>query len=777
MQMIKKPDKYYDVDPWLVIENGFDPKRQRNSESIFTLANEHMCVRGYFEEGYSGDSLLGSYFNQLYDYRDLKYPMTMNGFVDKGGCVPNAVDWLYTRIELDGELLDLANSTFSDFRRVTNMKDATLTRGFVWHTKSGKQLKLMFTRFLNMQTTSSGYQKIRFEPLNFSGSLKLVSGLDFNTEYEIAGGFDYNQESGADREGVEDLNYWIHEKSLRDGGLFAIQAKTKNTKTSLFSSFRLELGQETELETVEGEKFIGCAFTLGLKENEPVEMEKTVLNYWGAGESGADTWQNGMSAAQNPLTYDSAYEEHAAAWQRYWDMMDIEIEGDPEILQGVRFCNFMCLMNYHGESESRNCMCKLGGEVYQGWNFWDTEIYCERMYLFMDPEIARKLIMYRYRFLPEALEEGVRLGCEGARYPFGTVTGRDDTGAWQHCDLEIHQNVAIFYSIWHYAHVTGDKTLLYREGIEILLQMCRCMASLGGWSPKRGDFGFYGVMGPDEFHMMVNNNCYTNVMAQKMFRYTVEVLDEMLESAPELFKKAVRKTGVTPLETQEWLRMAEHMRVNKDEATGVYEQHDGYFDLPHIDLSKLPIEQIPIYKNWPYVKIFRFNMLKQPDFLNLLYFFSSDYSTEEKKANYEFYEERTVHESSMSPALHSILAAELGKLDEAYAFLQYAACQDLSNYNLNTDQGLHSTASAGVWASVVSGFGGLRTDADVLTLNPVIPPQWKRYTFRLFYRGSRIEVCVTQECADVRLVSGPPVNINIWGKMLKIGKAGRLAHV
>src|SRR5208282_6293631 len=226
-----------------------------------------------------------------------------------------------------------------------------------------------------------------------------------------------------------------------------------------------------------------------------------------------------------------------------------------------------------------------------------------------------------------------------------------------------------------------------------------------------------GVMGPDEFHMMVNNNCYTNYLSKKMFEYTLDVLAEMQRDAPELYWQALTKVRLKAEEPREWERMAEKMRIPKDEESGIYEQHDGYFDLPHVDVKSIPMSQIPIYKNWAYIKIFRFDMLKQPDFLNLPYFFSQDFTMEEKRKNYEFYEARTSHESSLSPSLHAILAAELGKREEAYNFLAYAARLDLDNYNRNTEQGIHSSSAAGVWASMVSGFGGLRTDAETLILN------------------------------------------------------------
>ncbi len=774
MHLVKTSEKYFKVDPWLVVEEGFDPAKQRLSESIFSVANEFMCVRGYFEEGYSGDHLLGSYFSQLYDLMDIKYPQRFKGFITEGATMLNAVDWLYTRISVDGEELDLAKVKFSDFRRTLDLRNAILKREFLWTTAQNKQLRITFLRFTNMVDTAMGCQRIIFEPLNFSGEVKVCSGLDFDTIYELAAGWDQTEGTGSSLEKKENLNFWTCQRKELTDGLYCIQARTERSKINLFSSFRLVADQTINPRNVEREKFVGVEFSLQLQENQATAFDKLVVNHWEETGGGEQVWQNGLRLAQkySAVTYDQALENHKQFWSDFWRRMDIEIEGDPELQQGVRYSIYTVYSNYHGESDRRNVICKLAGEVYNGVNFWDTEIYCHRMYMFLNPEIARKLLMYRYHYLPRALENAKRVDLEGARYPFSTLTGVEEMGAWQHVELEIHQNLAVYYAIWHYDKVCKDKQFLYNEGIEMLLQMCRCMASWGGWSPKNGDFGFYGVMGPDEFHMMVNHNCYTNYMGKKMFNYTLAVLAEMKQTAPDLYDKAVKKVQLSPEETADWKRMADKMRIPKDEETGVYEQHDGYFDLPHIDVKSIPMSQVPIYKHWAYIKIFRFNMIKQPDFLNLPYFFSQDFSMEEKKANYEFYEARTCHESSLSPSLHGILAAELGKLDEAYDFLAYAARLDLDNYNRNTEQGIHSTSAAGVWAGMTFGFGGLRTDGDMLILNPTIPEEWQSYRFRISYAGSLLEVAVTKKETVFRVIEGEPVMLQIYGKPVAVTVEG-----
>jgi maltose phosphorylase len=772
--MHKTSIKYYQGDPWTIVETGFDPVFQRVSESVFSVANEFMGVRGYFEEGYSGDHLLGSYFNHLFEMMDIRHDQLFKGFITQGAAMINTVDWLYTRLWVDGEQLDLAKSKFSGFIRKLDMHQGLLTREFVWETTSGKQLKVTFLRFTDMKSTHIGCQRILVEPLNFSGEVQFRSGLEFNTHYEIGAGWDQTGEGGFQQDG-QVINFWKCErKSAIDDG-WAIQAKTLRSDHQLFSGFRLHSNQALKYILVEDEKFIGVDFVLEVQEGVTASVEKVVVNEWKKTTDVDEVWSSGLVLFREykDVSYDSALMEHTAFWEKVWDVLDIDIEGDPEVLQGLRFSDFQTYQSYHGENENLNALCKgLTGEVYFGWVFWDSEIYSHRLMMFVDPDVAKKLLLYRYNRLPQAMERAKELDCEGARFPFATITGAEDSGTWQHVDLEIHADMAIAYAIWHQDKIYPDKPFLYREGIEMLIQISRFLASAGGWSPLHGDFGFYGVMGPDEFHMMVNHNCYTNVMGKKTFEFTLTVLEEMQREAPEQYRQVIAKTNLRKDEPDQWKKMAERMRIPKDEQSGIYEQHAGYFDLPHVDLQQFPVEQIPVYKNWAYVKIFRHNMVKQPDLLNLMYFYSQDYTMEEKLANYEYYEARTIHESSLSPSMHAILAAELGKMEEAYDFFAYGARLDLDNYNRNTEQGLHVTSAAGVWASMIFGFGGMRTDGDVLIFNPTIPDKWKSYRFRVWYQGAKIEVNVNQDKAEFAVISGPAVPVCIFGKHRVLSSEG-----
>lgn len=351
----------------------------------------------------------------------------------------------------------------------------------------------------------------------------------------------------------------------------------------------------------------------------------------------------------------------------------------------------------------------------------------------------------------------------------GTIDGSEAVGTWQHGDLEIHVSAAVAYGIWHYVHVTGDRAFLRDYGMEMLLQICRCYASRGAWSPRTGEFGFWGVMGADEFKMMVHNNVYTNFMAKQAFEYTLHELAVLRRDAPGALARVLKKVALDPREPRDWRRMARRMRLNYDPATGLFEQHDGFFDLPHVDVRRIPPADFPLYKHWAYFRIFRCDIIKQPDVLLFLFLYNQQFSAHVKRVNYEYYEPRCTHESSLSPSIHSILAAELGKRADARKYFKHAIRLDLDDYNRNTTLGLHTTSMAGAWLNLVYGYGGLRTDGELLSFAPSMPPGWRAFSFRLLYRGSTVHVSVDRRQAVLCVLDGPPVTARVYAKRRMIG--------
>ncbi|MBN2695973.1 MAG: glycoside hydrolase family 65 protein, partial [Bacilli bacterium] len=456
--------------------------------------------------------------------------------------------------------------------------------------------------------------------------------------------------------------------------------------------------------------------------------------------------KTGKIELESGLSYPDALAKNRTFFALQWENIDIEITGDTLNQQGIRYCLFQLTQTYHGYLQSNNIGAKgLTGEAYSGHAFWDTETYCLPFYLFNDPEAAKALLLYRYNTLAEAKERAKELDCKGACFPIATLNGEESCDLWQHASLQMQPSTAVAYAVMHYFQNTKDVEFLFDYGIEMLLEISRYVLSRGDYSADGSKFGFYGVMGPDEFQMMVNHNAYTNYMGKNTLEDTIKVLNLLKMTDENKYNLIVRRLAIDDEEIDRFAHAAAKMYLPYDPKTNLFEQHQGYFDLPHVDVDKIPLEEFPLYHHWTYDRIYRNDMIKQPDVLMMMFLKNRSFTDRQKLANYEFYEPRCIHESSLSPSIHSVLAGELGKLEEATEFFGFATRLDLDNYNRNAAEGLHLTSIAAAWVNIVYGFGGLRSDGDILALQPKIPPMWEKYSFRFVYHGVKINVEVMQD--------------------------------
>jgi maltose phosphorylase len=477
--MAKVADKYLVVDPWKIIEEGFHADRSRVSESLFSLGNEHQGVRGFFEEGYSGESLIGVYLNGIYEERFVAEPVSYKGISNRLCFMVNTVNWLHARIELDGETLDLAKSKFSHFRRELDFRSGELKREFIWETSNGHQLKIVFSRLLSMEVKELACQHISMTPLNFSGTVKLTLGLDFSVPHSMFG-----------------KSFWsCPQKDVEDGS-FGILGVSEKIGHRLFAGFKVD----AKGKTIKSESFIGTCLEVDLVQGRESAVSKSVIVHSERDLNQAleDAWSQGMSQLKTSTeSYEEIYKNNVAYWDRFWSASDITIDGDEDTQQGIRFCIFQMQQTYRGIIDGANIGAKgLTGEAYNGNAFWDTETYCLPFYLFSNPSAARSLLDFRYKTLPQALERAKDLDCSGACYPIATIDGTESCTLWQHASLQFQPTTAVAYAISHYMNVTGDGSFLEKEGAAMLVQICRFLASRGQWSQK-GDFGYYAVMGPD----------------------------------------------------------------------------------------------------------------------------------------------------------------------------------------------------------------------------------------------------------------------------------------
>jgi maltose phosphorylase len=750
--MAKVAYEYFKVNPWKIEEEGFKPERNKVAESVFSIANEYMGVRGYMEEGVSCDSLLGSYFNGIYEYGDVDESVHYKGIVNQTHFMVNSVDWLYTRIYIDGEKLDVNKAEIKDFKRTLDFKKGDFTRTFILITKDRKEIRFTFKRFVSMNTPNYGYQRIEVEAINKAIEVEIITGLDFSILH------------------WGKHNYWNVIKQEYHDNFAGCIGETIMTKQKVFSGYQLQTNIDLTPEPFKEKKVVGHRIKVKLAENKKIIIDKNVTNIAEKKpEKTADSlWDEGLNKLNKQESYSSQFQKNVEYWSKIWSDFDIEIEGDEKNQQGIRFCIFQLQQTYNGVDPENNIGAKgLTGEAYSGHTFWDTETYCLPFFIFNNPEAARNLLMYRYNTLEEAKKRALQLDCKGACYPIATLNGEEACTLWQHASLQFQPSTGVAYGIWHYVKNTGDIKFLYNFGLEMLIEISRFLVSRGQWNSDHTKFGYYCVMGPDEFQMMVNHNSYTNFMAKKTFEYALEVLDDLKAYNYKQYELLINKLKLQDKEVEEFKTCAEEMYIPYDEETLLYEQHEGFFDLPHVDVDSIPVEDFPLYENWSYDRLYRNDMIKQPDVLMFMFLHNQEFSRACKKANYEYYEPRCIHESSLSPSVHSILAAELDKIDEAVKFFEFATRMDIDDYNRNTSEGLHTTSIAAAWLNIVYGFGGFRSDGEDLILNPVIPDKWKGYRFKFKYRGNLITVKVTNKEVDITCDKGE-INLVVYGKKYSI---------
>lgn len=751
--MAKVADRYFGVDEWLITEKGYDPEYGLVSESVFSLGNEYMGIRGYFEEEYTGKQLIGSYFNGIYERID-HGKGGYKGIADSTEYMVNSVNWLSTKISVNGEKLDLATCKFKDYYRELDLRTGILTRKFIWCLTTGKEIEITMERFLSMQSVEYGAQKIIFHSLDFEGIIDVTMGLDFSILHQSM-----NQ------------NMWNTENTELEDYFMSIGATTIHTNKKVFAACKVS-GDMLKTASKCEQKFIANEYQVNLKNGECKEIIKLCANYVNRNKKEEEqfhTKQRNAKKTLQQLSYDNLKNETIMWWKKTWETSDIVIEGDLLNQQGIRFCIFQMFQTYHGAIKGTNIGAKgLTGEAYNGNTFWDTETYCLPFYIFNHMEAAKNLLSYRYETLGKAKERAKDLDCKGAFYPIATISGSECCNLWQHASLQLQASTAVAYGIWFYDKITKDTEFLFDYGAEMLTEISRMLVTRGDYNADHTKFGYYCVMGPDEFQMMVNHNCYTNFMGKFTLEYTNRVWNRLANEAPKQYQQLSNQLGVTESERSQWKKIADDMYIPYDEERQIYEQHDGFFKLPHVDVDEIPMEEFPLYHHWSYDRIYRNDMIKQPDVLMFMFLFSSRFTTEQLQANYEFYEPKCIHESSLSPSVHSIIACQIKKQKEAYDFFQFATRMDLDNYNRNSNEGLHTTSIAAAWMNIIYGFAGMRSDGEVLRFNPTIPANWTSYQFSVTVGNERVKLCVDKEKVTLQSVNESSVDIIVYDKQYKI---------
>ncbi|MCH1640265.1 glycoside hydrolase family 65 protein [Paenibacillus timonensis] len=749
--------QYLKVDPWSILEESFDPVNHEISESIFSIGNGYMGQRANFEEQYSGPSLQGSYMAGVYYPDKTRVGWWKNGYPEYFAKVLNSTNWIGINVFVDGVALDLAECQVKDFVRELNMKEGYLSRRFTAVMKDGKELSVEAVRFVSIVRHEIGAIRYAVTPLNFSGELRFAPYLDGDVK---------NKDSNYEEK------FWleVEKAAAADNSYLTVKTKKLDFHVTSVMAFDVEQGgKRLELTPAfhEQEKFVSAEVAVNASANETVTLFKYVANVTSRDHGLGDLVKAGTEALHSAKQagFDALRREQAEAWAKKWEMSDIIIDGDVSAQQAIRFNIFQLNQTYSGEDDRLNIGPKgFTGEKYGGSTYWDTEAYCLPFYLSTaESDIARNLLIYRYKHLEKAKENARKLGfTKGALYPMVTMNGEECHNEWEITFEEIHRNGAIAYAIFNYVNYTGDKSYLGEYGLEVLVEISRFWEQRVNFSQAKRKYVMLGVTGPNEYENNVNNNWYTNRIAVWTMEYTLEVLGEVKAQDSAHYAALVEKLGLQETETKQWQHIIDNMYYPYDEERGVFLQQDGFLDKELIAVKDLDPKHLPINQNWSWDRILRSCFIKQADVLQGLFFLGDRYDLDTKKRNFDFYEPMTVHESSLSPCVHAILACELGYQEKAYEMYLRTARLDLDNYNNDTEDGCHTTSMAGTWMAIVQGFGGLRVREGELVLRPFIPSHWTSFSFKVMFRGSLLQVNATENSIIVTNESDAPAAIRIY---------------
>ncbi len=727
--------QYYLLDPWSIIEKDFDPQHHEISESVFSIGNGYMGQRANFEEKYSGASLQGSYMAGVYYPDKTRVGWWKNGYPEYFAKVLNSTNWVAIDVVIDGQTLDLSTCKVRDFTRELSMKEGILRRSFVAVLDDNKEVRVESVRFVSIVTKEIGAIRYVVTPLNFDATITLTPALNGNV---------------MNRDSNHGEQFWDSVTASNNTKETFITMMTKKLDFYVCSAMQCDIYLDDNFQTLEPEittldDSVQKSFTIATQHNQSVTLIKYVANVTSRDHAITELTRVAVQHVNEAKAtgFSTLMQEQINAWETKWQDSDIVIEGDIAAQQAIRFAIFQLNQTYTGDDERLNIGPKgFTGEKYGGSTYWDTEAYCLPFYLSTaDQKIARNLLIYRYRHLDKARENARKLGyTKGALYPMVTMNGEECHNEWEITFEEIHRNGAIAYAIYNYVNYTGDTSYLGEYGLEVLVEISRFWAQRVSFSQAKQKYVMLGVTGPNEYENNVNNNWYTNRMATWTMAYTIQAIDQVQKENPTRLAQIHAQLSLADEEFKHWKEIIQNMYFPVDEERQVFLQQDGFLDKELIAVKDLPQEDLPLNQHWSWDRILRSCYIKQADVLQGLFFLGDQYDLDTKRRNFDFYEPLTVHESSLSPCVHSILACELGYNETAYKMYLRTARLDLDNYNNDTEDGCHITSMAGTWMSVVYGFGGLRIHDGQLVLNPSVPKEWASLSFTVMFRGARLFV-------------------------------------
>lgn len=737
----------FEPQEWEVTEHCYDWKVHRRNETVFSIGNGYLGIRGSYEEGFFEEDQWhtepNTCINGTYEYQeDEKGGHRYKGYPTKKHGMPALPNGFKFSIYIDGEHFHLAHGTSTDYKRVLDMKHGMLTRALTWESPNGKIVQLTFERFTSMANFHIVGTKITVMPMNFSGEIKIVSELGGpvkNTQY------DEIQPDGTLTECLETQRIGFEgDFALLRRMLRASKIQVCVVTNTAFSG--ASGGPATK--TVEGDQ-MREAFVALAEKGKTITAEKLACYYTSKDCAVEEMDAEAIATLESVVKagFDAARVAHQQAWAKVWDVTDIAIDGDLGLQQAIRFSLFHTIQSTGRQGWNNIGANGMSGiSKYQGHYFWDTEIYVLPFYTYTFQQDAKNLLMYRYSILDKAREQAAIMDDTGAHFSWNSISGEECGVVYEASHAQYHINNAVAYGIFRYFEATGDKDFLYQYGAEVLFETARCMAHRGSFiEALGGQFCINVVCGPDEYNPLVNNNCYTNMLTKFHLEFASKVLGMLQNEAPEKYKELVEKCGLTAAELTLWKQAAEKMYIPYNEKLGLYMQDDSFLYKDPVDFEHMTKNEVmKKYTDSHPLNTWRFQFIKQADTVLLTYLLNDHFTLEEKKKIYDYYEPKTIHASSLSPSIHSIIASEIGYREDAYNYFMKSARMDIDDYSGSTFFGNHAACMAASWMVMVNGFAGFRIVGGQMHFNPWMPEHWNRVKFKIVFQGHTIEVSLTK---------------------------------
>ena len=776
----------FPVDPWRLIETGYDPDDLGLTETLFTVGNGYLGMRGNPEEG-RPTFVHGTFVNGYHETWPIRHAENAFGFARTGQTIVNVPDAKVMKIYVDDEPLTFGTADLEEYERSIDFRDGVLRRSIVWRTPSGKRVRIVSTRMISMSQRHLALLSLEVTMLNGHApvviSSQLLNRQDGKDEYnqpQAAQGIGMDPRKAAafeDRVLLPRMSYATDERMM-----LGYQANRSGMTLAVAADHRISTTDDYETVVRADDDRTKMVFRVDASEGTPLRIEKVVTYHSSRGvpvRELSDRCDRTLDRAHR-TGVERLLAEQREWYDAFWAASDVEITGDDPstaaMQQAIRF-NLFHLAQASARSDGLGVPAKgVTGSGYEGHYFWDTEVYVIPFLTYTQPTLARNVLHFRSVMLPAARERASELAASGALFPWRTINGEEASAYYAAGSAQVHIDADIAYALTKYVQAAGDDGFLVREGIDILVETARMWADLGFWrSNGEPSFHIHGVTGPDEYTTVVNNNLFTNVMARYNLEQAAAAVELIRREYPREFEQASARLKLDLAEVEEWARCAKGMHIPFDEGLGIHPQDDFFLEREVWDLPNTPQELRPLMLHYHPLVIYRFQVLKQADVVLALFLQGDRFSVEEKRADFEYYDPITTGDSTLSAVVQSIVAAEVGYHEAALHYFHDALYVDLMNLHSNTVDGMHIASTGGVWSALVFGFGGMRdygtlTDGGCLSFDPRLPRPWSSLTFRARWRDSRLRVTVTEDRIAILIDEGAgPVPVSIRGTSYVVG--------